>query len=562
MRPEAPRNTAHGHASTDASDANATTDTTDANEATDTSDAIVTTDTPDTHAATDPTDATAMTDAARTGDDDTLHHGMPLHPLLTLQERPAAIETSAAKIMQAPLATVFQHFWGSQPELRLDLHKDHVKAYHIEHETADTLEYEYVFEAYGSRNWGRAVEVARRPDRIDVEVTDGPLVGQTVTTLFEPVGQHATKVTQINRVWPGRSDMLVKLMGKTLRSRLVALAGVHLEQHRRDIEGEERFQDRFSKEHQAKLAKNKRGAVADFVVTTRAITLPIILLPLLAAAAVASTQGMFSPLALVLTLVGGGAAQLGANVLNDLWDFRGGADVSARTIPGAIETGSGAFVEGRWSLRKGWTVTATLFTVALAAGVALAVLSTPLVLLFAAAGAAISYVYIGPPFPLAYKGRGLGEITIFIAFGILPVLGGVLAHGGTTSALDATAWWTAMVFGLASSIVLYHHHFLHWMADKAAGKGSPVALLGPNVGAVAGALLAVATSAAIIAAVVVGPLPTWTALAALPPMLVLRPARFVAAGDDSPPARQRLAGAGFFGAVLTGIVFVVTLWTA
>lgn len=486
-------------------------------------------------------------------------HGMPDHPLLSTQTEEPLLETSVSKVIRAPIDEVFAHFFGSQPELRLDLHKDHVKSYHIVEETEDTLEYEYVFEAYGARNWGKAVEVADRPHRIDVEVTEGPLVGQTITTLLEEV-DGGTKVTQINRVWPGRSDLMVKMMGKTLRSRLIALAGVHLEQHRVDIEtgGQDRFQDRFSQQNQERLAGEQRGPVADFLLTTRAITLPIILLPLLAAAAVAAGQGVFSPLALALTLLGGGAALLGANVLNDLWDFRGGADQATRSVPGAIETGSGAFVEGRWSLRKGWSVTAALFAVALAAGTVVAWLSTWQVLSYAVAGAVIAYVYIGPPFPLAYKGRGLGELTIFVAFGILPVFGGVLAHGGT---LGATAYWTAAVFGLSSTLVLFHHHFLHWMADKAAGKGSPVAILGPRAGAAVGMVLALATSGTALVAAVEGPLPTWAALAAVGPLLVLRPAAKVLAGDDAPPVRQRLAAAGFFAMLVTGIVFVATAWS-
>lgn len=483
----------------------------------------------------------------------------PDHPLLTRQTGEPLLETTVSKVIQAPVEEVFAHFFGSRPELRLDLHKDHVKSYHIVAETEDTLEYEYVFEAYGARNWGKAVEVAERPHRIDVEVTDGPLVGQTITTHFEEV-DGGTKVTQVNRVWPGRSELMVAMMGKTLRSRLAALAGVHLEQHRRDIEtgGRDRFQDRFSQQNQERLAGEALGPVADFLLTTRAITLPIILLPLLGAAAVAAGQGTFSPLALALTLVGGGAALLAANLLNDMWDFRGGADQATRSVPGAIETGSGAFVEGRWSLRKGWNVTAALSAVALAAGVAVAAVSTWQVLAYAVAGALIAYVYIGPPFPLAYKGRGLGELTIFVAFGALPVFGGVLAHGGT---LGPVAYWVAAVFGLTGTLVLYHHHFLHWMSDKAAGKGSPVAMLGPRAGAAVGILLALATGVVVLASALQGSLPTGTAFAAVGPLLVLRPAARVLAGDVAPPARQRLAAAGFFAMLVTGTVVVVTAWT-
>ncbi len=485
----------------------------------------------------------------------------PTHELLTPHPEPPLIETKVSKVIHADRETVFNHFFGSEPHLRLDLHKDHVKAYHIHKETENTLEYEYVFEAYGARNWGKAVEVATRWDRIDVEVTEGPLTGQSIITLFEDA-DGGTKVTQINRVWPGRNDLMVKMMGGSLKSRLAALAGVHLAQHKTDIEtdGQERFEDRFSKDHQAKLEQEKRNPVADLLIVTRAITLPIILLPILAGAALAAGQGVFDGLTLALALVGGGAALMGANLLNDLWDFRGGADQATRSVPGAIETGSGVFVEGKWSLRKGWTVTAALFAVALACGAAIA-LATPMVLAYAVAGFLISYIYVGPPFPLAYKGRGLGELAIFVAFGILPVLGAVEAFGGT---ITPAVWWTAALFGLTSSVVLYHHHFLHWMSDKVAGKGSPVAVLGPRNGARVGIALSLALIGTLAAAVFVsGTLPRWTLVAAAwTPLMLLRPQLAVAGGDDAPPARQKLAAAAFFTVFLTNLSLVLTLWLA
>lgn len=479
----------------------------------------------------------------------------PQHPLLSRHPVAPLVETRASKVIARPMDEVFLHFWGSDPRLRLELHRDHVKGYSIHRETPDSLEYEFVFEAYGTRNWGKAVEVAQRPHRIDVEVQDGPLKGQTVTTLFRQVA-GGTEVTQVNRVWPGNADLMVKVMGRKLNARLTALAGVHLEQHRHDLEGLERFQDRFSQEHQAKLAEHG-GGLADFLKTTRAITLPVILLPILGAAALASRQGTFDPLALVLTLLGGGAALLGANLLNDLYDFKGGADQSARQVPGAVETGSGAFVEGRWSLKKGWLVTGALFGFAALCGLVLALRTTPLVLVFAALGAIISYVYIGPPFPLAYKGRGLGELCIFAAFGLLPVAGGVLAHGGR---LTSEVWAVASFFGLSSTLLLYHHHFLHWEADKVAGKGSPVAILGPQQGALAGMGLALATSAVVLACTLALRLTPWVALAAVPPLLLLPKQRAVLDGAKDPPAMMRQMNAAFGAMLLTGLALVLTLW--
>lgn len=503
---------------------------------------------------------------ATTWTDDT-----PVHPLLSRHGMAPVIETRVSKVIAKPMDEVFLHFWGSDPRLRLELHRDHVKGYNIHRETPDSLEYEFVFEAYGARNWGKAVEVAQwgslrktggaadaSPPRIDVEVLDGPLKGQTVTTLFREVA-GGTEVTQVNRVWPGNADTMVKIMGNRLKARLTALAGVHLEQHRHDLEGLERFQDKFSKEHQAKLAEGHDGPLVDFLKTTRAITLPVILLPVLGGAALAATQGTFEGLALVLTLVGSAAALLGANLLNDVYDFKQGADQSARAVPGAIETGSGAFVEGRWSLRKGWAMTAGLFGLALACGLALAALSTPLVLVYAGLGALIAFVYVGPPFPLAYKGRGLGEMCIFVAFGILPVAGAVLAHGGT---LTPQVWGVASLFGLSSTLVLYHHHFLHWEADKAAGKLSPVALLGPKGGALAGMGLALATSLMVLVLGIALELPAWTLLAALPPLLLLPAQRKVYGGAKDPPAMLRQASAAFGAMFLTGLTLVLTIWLA
>ncbi|MHB1261532.1 MAG: UbiA family prenyltransferase [Thermoplasmatota archaeon] len=493
----------------------------------------------------------------------------PVHPLLSRHAAAPLVETRASKVIAKPVDEVFLHFWGSDPRLRLELHRDHVKGYSIHRETPDSLEYEFVFEAYGTRSWGKAVEVAQRgsllkaggaadasPPRIDVEVLDGPLKGQTVTTLFRAV-EGGTEVTQVNRVWPGNADLMVKVLGKKLNARLTALAGVHLEQHRHDLEGLERFQDRFSQEHQERLASYGDGGFVDFLKTTRAVTLPVIVLPILGAAALAARQGTFDPLALVLTLIGGGAALLAANLLNDLYDFKGGADQSARQVPGAIETGSGAFVEGRWSMKKGWAMTVALFGMAALCGLGLAVRSTPLVLAYAFLGALISYVYIGPPFPLAYKGRGLGEFCIFVAFGLLPVAGGVLAHGGT---LTTETWAIASFFGLSSMMLLYHHHFLHWEADKVAGKGSPVAILGPQGGALVGMGLALGTSAIVIATVLALGLEPWTALAAAPPLLLLPQQRKVLADDRSPPQMLRQMNAAFASMMLVGLALVLGLW--
>ena len=49
-----------------------------------------------------------------------------------------------------------------------------------------------------------------------------------------------------------------------------------------------------------------------------------------------------------------------------------------------------------------------------------------------------------------------------------------------TRHVTTTAVWASFVPGLLTTLVLFHHHFLHWRADASAGKMTPVAVLGPE----------------------------------------------------------------------------------
>ncbi len=93
---------------------------------------------------------------------------------------------------------------------------------------------------------------------------------------------------------------------------------------------------------------------------------------------------------------------------------------------------------------------------------------------------------MAPPLRLAYIGRGLGELDILISFGILPLVGSYYVQSGTVT-------WTSMLaslpIGLYTMSVLYFHHFLHWRADKTAGKITPVVALGERGARIAGSLI-------------------------------------------------------------------------
>src|SRR5205085_10904607 len=92
-----------------------------------------------------------------------------------------------------------------------------------------------------------------------------------------------------------------------------------------------------------------------FLQVTRARTLPVMLAPVLIGSVLAWEQnGHFQWGLFVLALVGALAAHLGANVINDVFDFAEGADQAAYAIMPegkTLTTGSQFLLNGQLSLR-------------------------------------------------------------------------------------------------------------------------------------------------------------------------------------------------------------------
>jgi len=211
---------------------------------------------------------------------------------------------------------------------------------------------------------------------------------------------------------------------------------------------------------------------------TRAKVLPVMLAPVAVGATLAWSQtGFFSWGWFLVTMIGAAAMHLAANVTNDYYDESSGADAAAREDPAALATGTGLIASGTMTKAGTLRLAASLFGVALACGVALAIGRGYQVLLFGTAGFLLAFFYVAPPVRYGYLGRGLGEVGIYLSFGYLPLVGSFYVQ-----ALHVTsdAAWAALVPGLLTTLVLYHHHFLHWRADASAGKMTPVAVLGPD----------------------------------------------------------------------------------
>lgn len=263
---------------------------------------------------------------------------------------------------------------------------------------------------------------------------------------------------------------------------------------------------------------------------TRAGTLPVMLFPVVIGATLAWQQGTaFQAGPFLLTLLGALTAHLGANVINDLSDFASGTDQFAQDYNAegtTLTTGSQVLLKGTLSPRFYRRLAFGLFGATLLCGLLLSVIR-PYTLLFGITGFLLAYFYVAPPLRLAYIGRGLGELDILLSFGILPVLGSYYVQAGTFS---VDALMTALPIGLYTVAVLYFHHFLHWRADREAGKITPIVALGEYRGRVVGALLLACISLSLIADVILYVLPWYTIVAILTTVPVLMAVRY-ARGD-------------------------------
>jgi 1,4-dihydroxy-2-naphthoate octaprenyltransferase len=289
---------------------------------------------------------------------------------------------------------------------------------------------------------------------------------------------------------------------------------------------------------------------------TRARTLPVMVVPVIIGAVLAWEQGFSFQWGLfLLTFVGALAAHLGANVINDVFDFSEGTDQAAQLLMPqgtTLATGSQELMSGSMSLKAFRGVAMVLFAIALLCGIIIA-FTRPWALAFGVAGFLLAFFYVAPPLRLAYIGRGLGEVDILISFGILPLVGAYYVQSGsiTTSALLAS-----LPIGLYTTAVLYFHHFLHWRADAEVGKVTPIVALGERNARIVGAIILLLIAFTIILDAALQVFPWYSFLAAFTVLPVLQAVR-QATGDLK--RYLKLMAANLNGNLLAGLIIFVAL---
>lgn len=284
--------------------------------------------------------------------------------------------------------------------------------------------------------------------------------------------------------------------------------------------------------------------------------IPVMLIPVVLGTAGAYVwQGVFHPFLFVITFVGAAAAHLFSNMVNDLWDFRNGTDTQAHNTPGAISTNSGFLSGGMMKESLFALITWALLAIAVICGILLSLYSGWEILWFVAGGALIAYFYVAPPLRFGYRGKGYSELAIFLAFGLMPVLGAYFVQTGEFSLKPVLL---SMPVGLLTTLLLFNHHFLHWRADQQAGKRSLVVVWGERRALVFSQVLLYTSYASLILCVLLDILPVYALLALLTAVAPIRVYRRLQPQNAS-EAYLPLMGASQQASVRCGIIMTAAL---
>jgi 1,4-dihydroxy-2-naphthoate octaprenyltransferase len=204
-----------------------------------------------------------------------------------------------------------------------------------------------------------------------------------------------------------------------------------------------------------------------WLMAARPRTLPAAAAPVLVGTALAGTLGTFKPLTFAATLLGALFIQIGTNLSNDYSDARRGADTEDRLGP--VRVTAGGLVPPRQVL----IATYVAFGLAVLVGVYLIVTAGWQLLLVGVASILAGVLYTGGPRPYGYE--GLGELFVFLFFGVVAV-------AGTYFAQREELTWESLVLavpvGLLAAALLMVNNVRDLETDRRAGKRTLAVRLG------------------------------------------------------------------------------------
>jgi 1,4-dihydroxy-2-naphthoate octaprenyltransferase len=237
--------------------------------------------------------------------------------------------------------------------------------------------------------------------------------------------------------------------------------------------------------------------------------------------------------AFVAALIGSIFIQIGTNLANDYSDAKRGADTVDRLGP--VRVTAAGLVAPRSVLIATWLA----FGVAVVAGIYLATVAGWVIIAVGVASIAAGVLYTGGPRPYGYA--GLGELFVFLFFGLVAVNGSYYVQ---LERLDWFAFGLSIAVGCLVTAILVVNNVRDIDTDRRSDKRTLAVRLGRErtrrlyLTLIGGAYLA------LLVTLIANGGPWWALLGFISAPLALRPTRGVMTRTDGPALNGALAGTG------------------
>ncbi|HSL67030.1 MAG TPA: 1,4-dihydroxy-2-naphthoate polyprenyltransferase [Actinomycetota bacterium] len=204
--------------------------------------------------------------------------------------------------------------------------------------------------------------------------------------------------------------------------------------------------------------------LADWVNGARPRTLVASVAPVVVGTAAAGRASVWRTLAALAVGLG---LQIGVNFANDYQDGMRGIDTDERQGPPRLTS------SGLASPRSVLLAALASIAVAGVAGLALAVATSLWLIPIGAAAMFALWFYSGGPRP--YGSLGLGEVMVFLFFGLMATAGTAYVQA---ERIPAAAWWSSAAMGFLAVAILEANNVRDIATDSVAGKRTLAVRLG------------------------------------------------------------------------------------
>lgn len=264
-------------------------------------------------------------------------------------------------------------------------------------------------------------------------------------------------------------------------------------------------------------------------------TLPAAIAPVLVgtAAAVESAGELPRVGAFFAALVGSIFIQIGTNLANDYSDAKRGADSADRLGP--VRVTSSGLVTPQRVLTATWIA----FAVAVACGIYLTVVAGIVILLIGALSIAAGVLYTGGPRPYGYA--GLGEVFVFLFFGLVAVNGSYYVQ---VERLDALPLGLSISVGFLATAILVVNNVRDIETDRRADKMTLAVRMGRQNAVALYRLLVLGAYVVLPIALVAGDASLLPLIGLLSLPLAIDPLRTMSSRTDGPALNEALAATG------------------